>query len=95
MTMITRKSIESVSAETPDIETSGPPLRSDRCECCSARLRTVRLSKGQMIANTLCGTLPLMVLTLAGYTADKWLERNGNGFFEEPIWHEPLDSWSL
>jgi hypothetical protein len=95
MTMITRKSIESMSAETPDIETTGPPLRSDRFDCCGARSRSVRLSIGEMIANILCGILLLIVLALAGYIADKWLERNGNELFEHPVWHEPLDSWSL
>jgi hypothetical protein len=48
-----------------------------------------------MIANTLCGILLLTVLTLAGYIADKWLERYGNELFEQPVWHEPLDSWNL
>jgi hypothetical protein len=48
-----------------------------------------------MIANTLCGILLLTVLTLAGYIADKWLEHNGKELFEQPVWHEPLDSWSL
>jgi hypothetical protein len=48
-----------------------------------------------MIANTLCGILLLTALTLAGYIADKWLERNGNELFEQPVWHEPLDSWRL
>jgi hypothetical protein len=50
---------------------------------------------GEMIANTLCGILLLTVLSLAGYIADKWLERSGNELFEQPVWHEPLDSWSL
>ena len=70
-------------------------LRSDRCEYCGASLRSVRLSVGEMIANTLCGILLLTALTLAGYIADKWLERNGNELFEQPVWHEPLDSWRL
>jgi hypothetical protein len=48
-----------------------------------------------MIAHTLCGILLLTVLTLAGYIAYKWLERNGNELFEQPVWHEPLDSWRL
>jgi hypothetical protein len=95
MTMRTTKDIASVSAETPNIETSGPPLRSDRCEFCGASSRSVRLSIGEMIVNTLCGILLLTMLMLAGYFADKWLERNGNELFEQPVWHEPLDSWSL
>jgi hypothetical protein len=48
-----------------------------------------------MIANPLCGILLLTVLSLVGYIADKWLERNGREIFEQPVWHEPLDSWSL
>ena len=95
MTMRTRKNIASVSAEKPDFETSGPPLRSDRCEFCGAGLRSARLSIGEMIANTLCGILLLTVLSLAGYIADRWLERSGRELFEQPVWHEPLDSWSL
>ena len=95
MTMRMRKNIASVSAEKPDFRTSGPSLRSDRCEFCGASLRSARLSIGEMIANTLCGILLLTVLTVAGYVADNWLERNGNELFEQPVWHEPFDSWSL
>jgi hypothetical protein len=74
---------------------SGPPLRSDRCELCGASLRPARLSLAEMTANAVCGILLLTVLTLAGYVADKWLERNGHELFDRPVWHEPLDSWSL
>ena len=48
-----------------------------------------------MIANTICGILLLTMLMLAGYIADKLLERNQNELFEQPVWHEPLDIWSL
>lgn len=83
-----------MSAKTLDFETSGLSPRSDRCAFCGASMRSARLSIGEMIANTLCGILLLAVLTLVGYIADKWLERNGNELFEQPAWHEPLDSWS-
>ena len=93
--MTTRKNIASASARMRNLKRSGAPLKCDRCEFCGASLRSVRLSIGEMIANTLCGILLLTVLTVAGYVADNWLERNGNELFEQPVWHEPLDSWSL
>lgn len=74
---------------------SGPPLRSDRCALCGASLRPVRISFAEMTADVVCGILLLTVVTLAGYIADKWLERSGHELFDRPVGHEPLDSWSL
>ena len=74
---------------------SETPLQSNRCESCGANLRPVRLSIGEIGANAVCGILLLTVLTLAGYIADKLLECNGHELFDPPVWHEPLDSWSL
>ena len=48
-----------------------------------------------MAANAVCGILLLTVLTLIGYIADRCLERNEHKLFDQPVWHEPLDSWSL
>ena len=93
--MMTKKNVASASTGMRNLETSGSPLRSDRCEFCGASFRSVRLSVGEMAANAVCGILLLTVLTLAGYIADKWLERNGHDLFDPPVWHEPLDSWSL
>jgi len=93
--MMTRKNIASASMKKRNSDRSGPHLRTDRCELCGTSPRPVRLSIGEMAANAACGILLLTVLTLFGYFADKWLERNGHDVFDPPIWHEPLDSWSL
>ncbi len=93
--MTTRKNITSASTGNRNADRIGPSLQTDRCEFCGASLRSVRLSIGEVAANAVCGILLLAVLTLAGYIADKWLERNGHDLFEQPVWHEPLDSWSL
>ena len=93
--MMTRKNIPSTSAETRNLETNESPRRTDCCESCRASLRPVRLSIGDMAVNAACCILLLTVLTLAGYIADKLLERNGLDLFDQPVWHEPLDSWSL
>jgi hypothetical protein len=46
----------------------------------------------EIVANTICGSLLLAVLVLAGFFAYRWIDRGA--FFENPIWHEPLDDWS-
>ena len=94
MTM-TRKDTELTSTEMRNSEKSGPVLRTDRCESCGASLRSSRLSVGEMAANAVCGILLLSVLTLVGYIADRCLERNEHKLLDQPVWHEPLDSWSL
>jgi len=94
MTM-TSENTELTSTEMRNSERSGSVLRSDRCESCGASLRSSRLSVGEMAANAVCGILLLTVLTLIGYIADRCLERSGHKLFDQPVWHEPLDSWSL
>jgi hypothetical protein len=49
----------------------------------------------EMAADAVCGILLLTVLTLAGYIADKCVERNGHQLLDQLVWHEPLNSWSL
>jgi len=34
----------------------------------------------------------LAVLTLAGYAASQWIEREGS--ILQTVWHEPLEDWS-
>jgi hypothetical protein len=91
----TRRNIASVSAGMWNLERSGAPLQSDRCEYCGASLRPVRLSIVEIVANAVCRILMLTVLSLAGYLADELLERNGHELFDHPVWHEPLDCWSF
>jgi hypothetical protein len=67
-------------------------LRSDRCAFCGANLRPDRVSIVEMAANAVCGIVLLTVLTLAGYIADKCVERIGHELFDQLVWHEPLDS---
>jgi hypothetical protein len=47
---------------------------------------------GKSAANTICGSLLLAVLVLAGFVAYRWIDRGA--LFENPIWHEPLEDWS-
>jgi len=93
--MTTRKNIASASARMRNLKRSGAPLKCDRCEFFGSSLRSIRLSIVEMAANVVCGILLLTVLTLAGYIADKCWERNEQEFFNQPVWHEPLDNWSL
>ena len=46
----------------------------------------------EIVANTICGSVLLAVLVLAGFIAYRWIDRGD--FFENPTWHEPLDDWS-
>jgi hypothetical protein len=48
-----------------------------------------------MASEVVCGSLLLAVLTLAGYAAYQWIERQDQRFLDYPVWHEPLDSWRL
>jgi hypothetical protein len=48
-----------------------------------------------MAANAVCGGLLLAVLLLAGYDTYQLIERQERRFIDHPVWHEPLDSWSL
>jgi hypothetical protein len=68
------------------------PIRSDRCERCGAWLSWHRISIRETAANVVCGSLLLVVLTLAGYAAFQWMERECTFF--QTVWHEPLDDWS-
>jgi hypothetical protein len=68
------------------------PIRSDRCERCGAWLSRHRIPIRETAENVVCGSLLLAVLVLAGFVAYRWIDRGA--FFENPIWHEPLDDWS-
>ena len=71
------------------------PVWDDRCEHCGARLSSVRVPIRETVAEVICGSLLLTVLTLAGYFAYQWMEREGHRIFVYPVWHEPRDDWSL
>jgi hypothetical protein len=68
------------------------PIRSDRCERCGAWLSWHRISIRETVVDVVCGSLLLAVLVPAGFVAYRWIDRGA--FFENPIWHEPLDDWS-
>jgi hypothetical protein len=46
----------------------------------------------EIVANTICGSVLLAVLVLAGFVAYRWIDRGA--FIENPIWHVPLEDWS-
>jgi hypothetical protein len=46
----------------------------------------------EIVANTICGSVLLAVLVLAGFVAYRWIDRGP--FIENPIWHVPLEDWS-
>jgi hypothetical protein len=71
------------------------PIRSDRCGNCGATMTSNQISIGEMASEVLCGTLLLAVLILAGYAAYQCMERQGQKLLDGPLWHEPLDTWSL
>jgi hypothetical protein len=71
------------------------PILSDRGDCYGTRLASNRFSIWEMAANVLCGVLLLAVLLLAGYDTCQLFERQERRFIDYPVWHEPLNSWSL
>lgn len=70
-------------------------FQNDRCGHRAAGLTSNRTSSREIAVAVVCGGLLLAVLMLAGYVAIEWMERHGFKVFEDPVWHEPLDSWSL
>ena len=87
-----RKDFASASAGIRTPQRIQTPIRSDRCEHCGAWLSWPRISIRETAANVVCGSLLLAVLTLAGYAASQWIEREGAMF--QTVWHEPLEDWS-
>ena len=87
-----RKDFASASAGIWTPQGMQTPIRSDRCERCGAWLSWHRISIRETAANVVCGSLLLVVLTLAGYAAFQWMERECTFF--QTVWHEPLDDWS-
>jgi hypothetical protein len=87
-----RKDFASASAEIRTPQRMQTPIRSDRCEHCGAWLSWTRISIRETAANVVCGSLLLAVLTLAGYAASQWIEREGS--ILQTVWHEPLEDWS-
>ena len=87
-----RKDFVSASAAIRTPQRMKTPIRSDRCEHCGAWLSWTRISIRETAANVVCGSLLLVVLTLAAYAAFQWMEREGS--FLQTVWHEPLDDWS-
>ena len=87
-----RKDFASASAGIWTPQRMKTPIRSDRCEHCGTILTADPISMWEIVANTICGSLLLAVLVLAGFVAYRWIDRGD--FFENPTWHEPLDDWS-
>ena len=87
-----RKDFASASAGIRTPQRMQTPIRSDRCEHCGAWLNWPRISIRETAANIVCGSLLLAVLTLAGYAASQWIEREGAMF--KTVCHEPLEDWS-
>jgi hypothetical protein len=71
------------------------PIQNDRCEHCGASLTSNRNSIWETAAAVVGGSLLLAVLMLAGYGTYQWIDRQEQRFLDYPVWHEPLDSWSL
>jgi hypothetical protein len=69
------------------------PIPSNLCESCGVCLQSNRTSIAEIVSGLVCGSLLLAVLTLAGYAASQWLDRQEQRFLDYPIWNEPLDSW--
>lgn len=93
--MKTRRPITSASAEIRDFGRDAPHLRSHRFEGRGTRLHSAWLSSGKIAASAVCGILVLTALTLAEYVAYQWFEHDGPRPFDQPVWREPLDNWSL
>jgi len=87
-----RKDFASASAGIRTPQRMQTPIRSDRCEHCGAWLNWPQISIRETAANVVCGSLLLAVLTLAGYAASRWIEREGS--ILQTVWHEPLEDWS-
>ena len=87
-----RNDFASASAGIRTPQKMQTPIRSDRCEHCGAWLNWPQISIRETAANVVCGSLLLAVLVLAGFVAYRWIDRGA--FFENPIWHEPLEDWS-
>lgn len=71
------------------------PTRSNRCDLCGASLTSNQISIWEKLAAIVCGSVLLAVLTVAGYGTYQWLERQEHRVLDYPVWHEPLDYWSI
>jgi len=87
-----RKDFASASAGIRTPQRMQTPIRSDRCEHCGTILTENPISMWEIVANTICGSVLLAVLVLAGFVAYRWIDRGA--LFENPIWHVPLEDWS-
>ena len=74
---------------------SRQPPGNDRCYDGSNGPPPQRLAFGEIaIAAAFC-ILLATALAFAAYVAFQVIERDAHGLFRDPVWHEPLDSWSL
>jgi hypothetical protein len=89
----TRKNTALVSTKTLGFKKHRPFLRGDHREFCDANLRSRRLSICGAVSNAVCGILLLAALTIAGRISYQWMNHTVNEYFNQPAWHEPLDSW--
>ncbi len=93
--MISRKSIGAVVDESVNFGEKPARSRGDRCENCGASSNATAFSIREIAGAVVFGGLLVALLALAGYVVYRWIERDGDMPFKPPMWHEPLDSWSL
>lgn len=95
MGMLSRKSIGTVVDESLNFGKKPAPGRVSRCEHCGASSNSTAISIREIAGAVVFGGLLLTLLALAGHVVYRWIERDGETPFEPPVWHEPLNSWSL
>ena len=71
------------------------PLPNERCGQCGASLPTARPSFCEIAIVAAFCILIATALMVAAYTAYWAIEQDPHGLFGNPVWHEPLNSWSL
>ena len=71
------------------------PAANDRCYDRSIGRTRRRLAFGEIVTAAAFCILLATALAFAAYVAFRVIERDSHGLFCDPVWHEPLDSWSL
>jgi hypothetical protein len=71
------------------------PLSNERCDHCNASPPTARPSFGEIAIGTVFCILIATALMVAACAAYRVMEQTPHGLFSDPVWREPLNSWSL
>jgi hypothetical protein len=74
---------------------SRQPPGNDRCYDSSIGLLPQRPAFGEIATAAVFCILLAAALAFLGYAAFQVIECDSHGLFGDPVWHEPLDSWSL